>query len=99
MGFQPRLLRIINSKAPGNRSRYSEFFATCLNIVVLNQYVKYSMPARVAVVLSRRRTQVTHVSKPCNHAMAWHNCKVMIERAIKPVIKDLLTRFPAVGLL
>ena len=36
---------------------------------------------------------------PCNHAMTWHNFKVMIERAIKPIIKDLLTRFPAVGLL
>lgn len=31
--------------------------------------------------------------------MAWHNFEVMIERAIKPLIKDLLTRFPAVGLL
>jgi uncharacterized protein len=39
------------------------------------------------------------MGRPCNYAMPWHNCKVMIERAIKPVIKDLLTRFPAVGLL
>ena len=32
--------------------------------------------------------------------MPWHGIiKVMVDRAIKPVIKDLLTRFPAVGLL
>jgi predicted AAA+ superfamily ATPase len=31
--------------------------------------------------------------------MSWHNYNVMIERALKAVLKDLLTRFPAVGLL
>jgi hypothetical protein len=36
-------------------------------------------------------------NRPRNYAMEWHNFKVMIERAIKPVIRDLLTRFPAVG--
>jgi uncharacterized protein len=31
--------------------------------------------------------------------MAWHNCKVMIERALKPVVSRLLSRFPAVAIL
>jgi predicted AAA+ superfamily ATPase len=31
--------------------------------------------------------------------MLWHNCKVMIERRLKPILAEMLSCFPAVGLL